>query len=83
MFSAMVPKNRKAPAAPGRCCCGSRTRTAAHVHAVELDGALGDVVEAADQVDQGALARAAVADQADHLAGLDVQVQMRMTARLP
>jgi hypothetical protein len=33
----------------------------------------GHVVEAADQVDQGALARTAVAHQADHLARLDVQ----------
>ena len=45
-------------------------------YAVDLDRAFGDVVEAADQVHQRALARAAVADQADHLAGLDRQVEV-------
>ncbi|KAF1061315.1 MAG: hypothetical protein GAK39_05778 [Variovorax sp.] len=49
---------------------------AADVGAVDLDRALGGVVEAADQVDQRALARAAVAHQADHLAGLDAQVEV-------
>ena len=46
----------------------------ADVDAVHLDRALRDVVEAADQVDQRALARAAVPHQADHLARLDVEV---------
>src|SRR5471032_2345291 len=45
----------------------------ADVDAVEHDGAFGDVVEAADQVDQRALAGTRVADQADHFAGLDVE----------
>ncbi len=44
-------------------------------------GPFGHVVEAADQVDQRALARAAVADQADHLARGDiVRSSPRMTA---
>ena len=46
----------------------------ADVRAVDQDGPLGDVVEAADQVDDGGLARPAGADQPDHLAGGDVQV---------
>ena len=38
------------------------------------DGPFGHVVEAADEVDQRGLARAAGPDQADHLARLDRQV---------
>ena len=48
---------------------------AADVDAVDQDRAVAHVVEAADQVDQRALARAAGADQADHLAGPDRQVE--------
>jgi hypothetical protein len=48
------------------------------------DGALGHVVEAADQVHQRALARAAVTHQADHLAGRDLEVEaLQITERLP
>ncbi len=49
-------------------------RQRADVDAVDADRPLGHVVEAADQVHQRALARAAVADQADHLARRDLQV---------
>jgi hypothetical protein len=38
--------------------------------------AFAHVVEAVDQVDQRALARAAVAHQADHFARADVQVEL-------
>ncbi len=48
----------------------------ADVHAVELDGALAHVIETADQVDQGALARAAVADQTDHFTRTNLQIQV-------
>ena len=47
----------------------------ADVGAVDADAAFAQVVKAADQVDQGAFARAALADQADHFAGRNVQAQ--------
>ncbi|MNL00728.1 hypothetical protein D3C87_1211690 [compost metagenome] len=50
-------------------------RQRADVDAVHANRALGHIVETADQVDQRALARAAVADQPDHLARPDRQVQ--------
>ena len=50
-------------------------RERAHVHAVHQDGAGADIVEAADEVDERALAGAARSHQADHLAGLDRQIQ--------
>ena len=46
----------------------------ADVHAVNQNRALGDIVKAANQIDQGTFTRATVADQADHLARRDVQV---------
>ena len=49
---------------------------AADVGAIDLDRAVGHVVETADQVDQRALARTAVTDQPDHLARLDHQVEV-------
>jgi hypothetical protein len=72
MFSAIVPKEQERllqhqPDVPA--VLGDRQR--ADVDAVDQDRPLADVVEAADQVHQRALAGAAVADQADHLAGLD------------
>jgi hypothetical protein len=60
---------------------GDRYRT--DVHAVDQDRAFGDIVEAADQVDQRALAGTAVADQADHLAGLDDDVDVAGDAARP
>ena len=45
------------------------------VHAVGEDGSLGNVVKAADEIDERAFARAARPDQADHFAGLDLQIQ--------
>ena len=48
----------------------------ADIDAVDQDGPLGDVVEAADEVDDGGLARPAGTDQADHLAGPDGQVHV-------
>ncbi len=52
-----------------------RHRQLAHVNAVKADRAFADVVKAAHQIDQRALARAAVSHQADHLAGTDVQTE--------
>ena len=49
---------------------------AAHVDAIELDAAFGHVVKAVDEVYQRGFARAAVADQADHFARADVQVEL-------
>ena len=49
-------------------------RILSNVHAVHQNGALGHVVKAANQVDQRALARAAVAHQANHLARCDFEV---------
>ena len=48
----------------------------ADVDPVDFDAAAGDVVETADQVDKGALADAGAADQADHLTGPDVEVDV-------
>ena len=50
-------------------------RQRADIHAVEQNRAFAEVVKAADQVHQRALAGTAVADQADHLARRDVQIQ--------
>ena len=46
----------------------------ADVAAVDADGALGGVVEAADEVDDGGFTGAGVADEGEHLAGLEVEV---------
>ena len=46
-------------------------RIRADIDAVDEDCAFGDVVKAANQVDDRGLARAAVADQPDHFAGLE------------
>src|SRR4029078_3886001 len=46
------------------------------IHAVDLDLAAVHIVEAADQVDRGALARAAVPNQPDHLAGRDLKMNV-------
>ena len=46
------------------------------VDTVDPDRAFGGVVEAADQVHQRALARTRVADETDHLAGADVEVDV-------
>ena len=48
---------------------GDRQRT--NIHPIQQDRAFGDVIEAADQVDQRTLAGAAMAHQADHFARLD------------
>ena len=48
----------------------------ADIDAVGQDGPLGDVVEAADEVDDGGLARPARPDQADHFAGPNGQVHV-------
>src|SRR5438552_203376 len=45
------------------------------IDAVDPDLPLADIVESANQVDQGALARAAGPDQANHLAGPDREVE--------
>src|SRR5690606_36956711 len=47
----------------------------ADVDAVDEYRAFGHIIEAADQVDQGALAGAAVSHQSDHFAGRDDQVE--------
>src|SRR5699024_1713503 len=48
----------------------------AHVHAAHLHAALGDVVQAGDQLDQAGLGRTGAAQDADDLARLDVQVDV-------
>ena len=50
---------------------------AADVDAVDQDAAGGRVVEAREQVDDGGFAGAGGAEQGDHLAGLDVEVDIR------
>ena len=50
-------------------------RKTADVGAIERNGPFGHVIKAADQIHQRALARAAVAHQANHFARADVQVQ--------
>ena len=45
------------------------------VHSVDENPSFIHVVEPADEVDGGGLPSAAVADQANHLAGLDVEVE--------
>ena len=54
----------------------SRHGERADIDAVDEDGPFGDVVEAADEIHEGGLARAAGAHQADHLAGPNVQVHV-------
>ena len=51
-------------------------RKTADVGAIQRNGTIGDVIKAADQVHQRALARTAVAHQSNHLARADVQVQI-------
>ena len=46
------------------------------VDSIELNRAFGQVVKAADQVDQRALARTTVAHQANHLPGLYIEVEL-------
>ena len=53
---------------------GDRHRT--DVDAVDQHPAFGDVVEAADQVDQRGFAGTGMADQADHFARLDDQIDI-------
>ena len=48
----------------------------AHINAADTDRTAVHIVQAADQVDQTALARACAADDADRLARLDVQVDV-------
>ena len=46
----------------------------AHVHAADQHAALGDIVEAGDELHQRRFGRARAAEYAHHLAGLDVEV---------
>ena len=47
----------------------------AHVHAADQHAALGDIVEAGDELHQRRFGRARAAEYAHHLAGLDVEVR--------
>ena len=77
MLSAMVPENRWTS-------CSTRLNSAAHVGEVELADVdavdvirpLRDVVEPQQQVDQRRLARAGGADDADALAGADLEADV-------
>ncbi len=54
-----------------------------HVCAVDANLAPIGPVDAADQVEQGALAAAAVAQQGEELAGLDVQIDVLQHGQTP
>ena len=54
----------------------SRKAALAQIHPADADGAGGGIVKAQEQVGQGGLARAGAADQRDHLARLDFQLDV-------